>query len=268
MRKIPDTDYRLAVMTSHATEQLAASSGGALTGFTGWVVSVMETLGVAGVGLLVALENIFPPIPSEIILPLAGFTASQGSMNLFGAIVFATVGSVVGALGLYYLGYAFGLERLRRWASKIPLIDVVDIDKTVSWFAKHGPAAVFFGRMIPLFRSLISIPAGVEKMRLSVFMLFTTLGSLIWNSIFVVAGYLLGENWQLVEDYAGWFQRIVIALVLIAVVWWVQRRIRRNRVERRLAAEIEAGDPHESDQRESDQHRFGRHDSEDGRRPQ
>lgn len=230
-------------MTADVTTIVAAGSGQALTGFTGWVVSVMENLGAVGVGLMVALENIFPPIPSEIILPLAGFTASQGSMSLVAAIVWATIGSLVGAIALYYIGYVFGLDRLRRWASKIPLVDIDDIDKTVSWFHRHGQAAVFFGRMVPIFRSFISIPAGVEKMNLWLFMALTTAGSAIWNTIFVVAGYLLGENWHVVENYAGVFQKIVIAVVLIAVVWWVIRRIRRNRREKHLTEQIEAEDP-------------------------
>lgn len=229
-------------MMSHSTVLLAAGSGQALTGFSGWVVSVMESLGSVGVGLLVALENLFPPIPSELILPLAGFTASQGTMNLYAAIIFATLGSLGGAVALYYVGYVFGLDRLRRWASKIPLVDIADIDKTVDWFDRHGQAAVFFGRMVPLFRSFISIPAGVERMNLLTFMLLTTAGSLIWNTIFVVAGYILGENWQVVEDYAGIFQTIVIIVVVVAVVWWLVRRIRRNRTERRLAEEIESED--------------------------
>lgn len=232
-----------ATLFAQASGTAPRGGGEALTGFTGWVVSVMEALGPVGVGLMVALENLFPPIPSEIILPLAGFTASQGTMNLYAAIVLATLGSVIGALALYYVGRAFGLDRLRRWAAKLPLVDIEDIDKTVAWFERHGPKAVFFGRMIPIFRSLISIPAGVEKMRLMQFTVLTTAGSLIWNSIFVVAGFYLGENWHIVEQYAGWFQRIVIVVVAVAVVWWIVNRIRRNRREKVLAAELEATEP-------------------------
>lgn len=195
------------------------------SGFTGWVVSVMEALGVVGVGLLVALENLFPPIPSEIILPLAGFTASQGSMNLWLAILGATVGSVAGAAALYWLGAAFGLARLRSWGARLPLVDVADIDRTVDWFHRHGRPAVFFGRLIPIFRSLISIPAGIDRMSLPLFLTLTTLGSLIWNSVLVGAGFALGENWHVVEQYVGRLQYVVILVVVLLVVWFVVRRL-------------------------------------------
>ncbi|MER7014947.1 DedA family protein [Saccharopolyspora sp. NPDC000359] len=199
------------------------------TGFTGWVVSVMEALGSPGAGAIVALENLFPPIPSEVILPLAGFTASQGGMTVLGAILWTTLGSLVGALALYGLGATLGRDRTRAIAAKLPLVKTADIDKTEAWFAKHGVKAVFFGRMIPLFRSFISLPAGVERMRLSTFALFTTLGSLIWNTVFVLAGYLLGESWYLVEQYAGVFSKAVLVVAVLAVVAFVVIRIRANR---------------------------------------
>ncbi|MER7081241.1 membrane protein DedA, SNARE-associated domain [Saccharopolyspora kobensis] len=199
------------------------------TGFTGWVISVMEALGSPGAGAIVALENLFPPIPSEVILPLAGFAASQGNMTLVGAILWTTLGSLVGALALYGIGATLGRDRTRAIAAKLPLVKISDIDRTEAWFAKHGVKAVFFGRMIPLFRSFISLPAGVERMRLSTFALFTTLGSLIWNTVFVVAGYLLGESWYLVEEYAGVFSKVVLVLAVLAVVAFIAVRIRNNR---------------------------------------
>ncbi|MBB4956791.1 membrane protein DedA with SNARE-associated domain [Micromonospora polyrhachis] len=198
-------------------------------GVAGWVTDLMERLGGPGAGLAVALENLFPPIPSEVILPLAGFTASQGDMSLAGAIGWTTLGSVLGALALYYLGVLWGRDRVRAVAAWLPLIKVADIDRTEAWFARHGVKAVFFGRMIPIFRSLISIPAGVERMRVTTFLLFTTLGSLIWNTVFVLAGYLLGESWHLVEGYAGVLQKMVIVVCGVAAGWFVTVRLLRAR---------------------------------------
>ncbi|MCI2423404.1 DedA family protein [Saccharopolyspora sp. K220] len=205
------------------------------TGFTAWVIAVMEALGGPGAGLIIALENVFPPIPSEVILPLAGFTASQGGMSLIGAILWTTLGSLVGALALYGIGAKLGRDRTRAIAAKLPLVKVSDIDKTEAWFAKHGVKAVFFGRMIPLFRSFISIPAGVERMRLTAFVLFTTLGSLIWNTVFVLAGYLLGEHWYLVEEYGGLLSRAVLITAILTIAAFVVLRIRNNRRERESA---------------------------------
>lgn len=212
--------------------EAAAQSPSLTDRFTEWVVTVMEVVGAPGVGLLVALENLFPPIPSELILPLAGFTASLGEMSLVSAIAWATIGSVVGALALYWVGRAFGHQRISRWAAKLPLVDPDDVDRTVTWFVRHGGKAVFFGRMIPIFRSLISIPAGIERMSQSWFLLLTMAGSLIWNTVFVVLGFWVGENYAVIEEYAGWFQRIVIVVVIAAVTWWIVRRVRRNRARR------------------------------------
>ncbi len=142
----------------------------------------MERLGAPGAGLLIALENIFPPLPSEVILPLAGFTASQGGFSLWAALFWTTAGSVFGALVLYAIGAALGMQRTVAIAARIPLIQTSDIDKTVAWFHKHGTKAVFFGRMLPVFRSLISIPAGIERMPLPIFLCLTLAGSLIWNT--------------------------------------------------------------------------------------
>jgi membrane protein DedA with SNARE-associated domain len=199
------------------------------SGIVGWVVSIMEALGAPGAGLAVALENLFPPIPSELILPLAGFTASRGGMSLVGAIVWTTLGSVAGALALYAVGALLGRDRTRAIAARLPLVRISDVDRSEAWFARHGVKAVFFGRMIPLFRSFISIPAGIERMSLATFLAFTALGSLIWNVIFVLAGYQLGENWRIVQDYVGVYQKVVAAVVLLAVAVFVASRLRKSR---------------------------------------
>ena len=203
-----------------------------LGGISGWAIRIMETLGAPGAGLAVALENLFPPIPSEVILPLAGFTASQGDMSLAAAIAWTTFGSVAGAVVLYCIGAIIGRERTRAIAARIPLIKVSDIDRTEAWFQRHGRKTVFFGRMVPLFRSFVSIPAGVERMPMATFLLLTTLGSLIWNSVFVIAGFVLGENRQVIEAYAGTYQNLVLAVGVLAVLTFVVIRLagaRRNR---------------------------------------
>jgi membrane protein DedA with SNARE-associated domain len=193
----------------------------------------METLGGFGAGVAIALENLFPPLPSEIILPLAGFAAAQGTLGLVEVLIWTTVGSVVGALALYGIGAWLGRRRMYAIAQRMPLLKVEDVERTEAWFDKHGSKAVFFGRMIPIFRSLISIPAGIERMPLLRFTLLTTAGSAIWNTIFVLAGYFLGANWHIVEDYAGIFQKIVIAVVVMAFAVWLVirvRQLRRNRI--------------------------------------
>ncbi|SDG47525.1 membrane protein DedA, SNARE-associated domain [Sinosporangium album] len=196
---------------------------------TDWLIELMEIFGAPGAGLAITLENLFPPLPSEVILPLAGFASSRGELNLLNVLAWTTAGSVVGALALYWVGALLGRERTLALAARIPLLKVSDIAKTEAWFLKHGRKTVFFGRMIPVFRSLISIPAGVERMPLGVFTLLTTVGSLIWNTIFVLAGYALGENWSVVETYVGVGSNVVIGLVLLAILVFVGIRLAERR---------------------------------------
>jgi membrane protein DedA with SNARE-associated domain len=202
----------------------------------------MERLGAPGAGLAIALENLFPPLPSEVILPLAGFTAAQGGMSLIAALVWTTLGSLAGALALYALGALIGRDRVRRLVARLPLVKLSDLDRTEAWFARHGTKAVFFGRMIPIFRSLISVPAGVERMPLPAFAVWTTAGSLIWNATFVLAGYALGDNWHLVEKYAGLYSAVVVALVAGAAVIFLVARMLKSSRDRRT--------PHRSGDRE------------------
>lgn len=188
----------------------------------------METLGAPGTGIAIALENLFPPLPSEIILPLAGFTASRGSFSLIEALVWTTAGSVVGALMLYGLGAWLGADRLKRVAGRLPLVRVADVERAEACFARHGGKAVLLRRMIPLFRSLISIPAGVERMPLGRFTLLTSIGSGLWNTVFVLAGYGLGENWHLVELYSDILQKLVIIACAAALAGFLTIRIRQG----------------------------------------
>jgi membrane protein DedA with SNARE-associated domain len=207
----------------------AASGGEPAGGIAGWATDLMDRLGAPGAGLAIALENLFPPLPSEVILPLAGFTAAQGRMSLAAAILWTTLGSVVGALALYGIGALIGRDRVRAVAARLPLVKVEDLDRTEAWFARHGGKAVFFGRMIPIFRSLISVPAGVERMRMAVFLAYTALGSLLWNTAFVLAGYGLGGNWRTVEEYVGVYSKGVVAVAAAAAAAFLVMRIVKAR---------------------------------------
>jgi membrane protein DedA with SNARE-associated domain len=195
-------------------------------GIAGWASSLVETLGGPGAGLAIALENLFPPIPSEFILPLTGFAAARGVIGLPSAFFWTTLGSVVGATVLYLLGALLGRDRMYRVWAKLPLVKTSDLTRTEAWFAKHGTKAVFFGRMLPVFRSLISIPAGVERMPLPRFLLLTAAGSAIWNTILILAGYWLGDRWHLVQQYAGIVSKAVLGLIVLAVVVFVVQRLR------------------------------------------
>ncbi|WP_051109110.1 DedA family protein [Actinomadura flavalba] len=214
---------------------ITLANGEQVGGIAGWATDLMEKLGAPGAGLAIALENIFPPLPSEIILPLAGFTAARGDMNLYAALFWTTFGAVAGAFVLYWIGALIGRDRIRALVDKMPLIKLSDLDKTEAWFAKHGGKAVFFGRMIPIFRSLISVPAGVERMPQAKFLLYTTTGSLIWNTIFVLAGYGLGDQWHKVEEYVGIYSKIVLAVVVVAFLVFVVLRVRKARRGRAAA---------------------------------
>ncbi|MFJ7419112.1 DedA family protein [Streptomyces uncialis] len=216
---------------------LASSADPELDGLAGTLVDLMEDLGGPGAGIAVFAENLFPPLPSELFLPLAGFTASQGRMSLAEALVWTTLGSVVGALALYGFGALLGRDRLRRIIARIPLMKVSDYDRTEEWFAKHGTKAVLFGRVLPIFRSLISIPAGVVRMPILTFVALTALGSAVWNTVLVMAGYSLGNNWHRVEGYAGIMERVVlggVALGLVVLVWTRVSGLRKEKRARQM----------------------------------
>ncbi|MGW3645160.1 DedA family protein [Streptomyces sp. NPDC000878] len=205
----------------------------ATPGAPAWVADLMDTLGAPGAGLAIALENLFPPLPSEVILPLAGFAASTGQMSLLAALLWTTAGSVVGALALYGVGALLGRDRTVALAARLPLVKVTDIEKTEAWFLRHGTKAVFFGRMIPVFRSLISVPAGVERMPLPVFLTLTTLGSALWNTAFVCAGYSLGDNWTEVTAVVSAYSKVVLAVAAAALATFVTLRIKRRTQQER-----------------------------------
>lgn len=195
-------------------------------GIAGWATGLVETLGGPGAGLAIALENLFPPLPSEVILPLTGFAAAQGVLSLASALFWTTLGSVVGAVALYGLGAVFGRERMHALWAKLPLVKTSDLERTEEWFARHGTKAVLLGRMVPVFRSLISVPAGVERMPLPRFVALTTAGSLVWNTVLVLAGYWLGDSWDVVGTYVGLMSKVVLGLAVLAATWWVVKRVR------------------------------------------
>ncbi|MEU1751731.1 DedA family protein [Micromonospora matsumotoense] len=199
------------------------------TGLTGWVAGVIDSLGVVGVAFLVALESIIPPIPSEIVLAMAGYLAAEGRFHLAVIVLAATVGSLVGALVLYWLGAALGEERLKRWLDHIPLVDREDLEKADRWFERHGRWAVLIGRLVPVVRSLVSVPAGANRMPMGEFVLLTTLGSGVWNALIVGLGYTLGSRWQDVEKYSDWFNYAIFAVFAVMVGSWVVKKVRTRR---------------------------------------
>ena len=198
-------------------------------GLIGFILTVIDALGEVGVGFLVLLESVIPPIPSEIILPAAGALVWFGDLN--GPLTFlcATIGSVAGALILYWAGHAFGEERTRSWLTKVPLVTGHDIDRADDWFARRGRAAVFFGRLIPGVRSMISLPAGAAGMPLPTFCLYTTLGSAIWNLLLLSAGYYMGAQWHLVEEHVDAISDLIYLGIAVAVVVFVVRRLNERR---------------------------------------
>lgn len=185
------------------------------------IVDVVSQNGYPGIFLLMLAENIFPPIPSELIMPLAGFVAARGDLNIVLAILVGTAGSVVGALPWYYAGALFGRDRIKRMAGKHGRWMTVapeDIDLASDWFARHGRAAVFFGRLVPAIRTLISIPAGIVRMPLLPFLLYSTIGSLIWTSLLAATGYVLQAQYALVEHYVDPVSKGVVMLVIAVYI--------------------------------------------------
>lgn len=199
-----------------------------------WIVGLMEVLGAPGVGIAILLENLFPPIPSEVVLPLAGFTVAQGSLNLINVFIWSVLGSVIGAYILYGVGAWLGLERLRKIADWMWLVRVSDVDKSIEFFHKHGKPSIFFGRLIPGIRSLISIPAGLDRMNLVMFGLWTTLGSGIWNAILIFLGLKLGENWEQATVWADTYSKVIYVVLILIILGFLAYFIRRAVKERQV----------------------------------
>jgi membrane protein DedA with SNARE-associated domain len=200
-----------------------------LTGLAGLITDIIAALGPIGVGVLVALETVFPPIPSELILPLSGYLASRGRMSLAAVVIGATLGSLAGALALYWAGAALGQKRLRRLAERTPLVEVDDLERAEGWFDRHGGLAVLIGRVVPVVRSLVSVPAGVERMPLWRFILYTIIGSGVYNLVLIGLGFVLGSRWKTVEQYSNYLNYAIYAAILVAVGLFALKRVRRRR---------------------------------------
>lgn len=198
-----------------------------LTGLAGWAADVIAALGAPGVAFLTAIENLFPPIPSEVVLPLAGYLAARGQLSLVWAVIAATLGSLAGAIALYEIAAAVGTDRLRRLLGAIPLMDGEDLDRAEGWFDRHGRAAVFLGRFVPGVRSLVSIPAGAEDMPRVQFWLLTLAGSAVWNTTWIVAGWSLGSAWRSLGRYSDWINWALIAALVVIVARFVWSRRHR-----------------------------------------
>ena len=192
----------------------------------------MQTLGYPGIAFLMFLENVFPPIPSELIMPLAGFVSEVGNLSFLGVVIAGMVGSVLGAVPLYYLGYYVGRRRMVALADRYGYwltISGEDILRAAAWFHRHGGAAVFFCRFVPGIRSLISIPAGFAKMNMALFLLYTAVGTGLWAALLAWLGRLLGANYQKVGQYLGPVSYVVLGLLAICFIVWVLRRRRRRK---------------------------------------
>lgn len=196
-----------------------------------WLIKLLELYGYIGIFILMAFENIFPPIPSEVILLFSGFMTTYTSLTILGVLITASTGSILGAIVLYGIGYVVHMERLEivivKWGNILRL-SKKDLYRVNEWFNRFGYLAVFICRMIPLLRSLISIPAGMTKMNFSIFLLFTMLGTMIWNTLLVMLGVVLGVSWRdilrALEIYSTSVY-ILIAISLIAfIIFYIKKR--------------------------------------------
>lgn len=207
------------------------------TGLTGFAADVLNALGDVGVGVLVFLEVLIPPIPSEVILPFAGYLSQAGELNLGWLIVWSTAASLAGALVLYGLGAAIGLERAVRWIAWTRLVSLSDLERGAEWFHRFGKWSVLVGRLIPGVRSLISLPAGADRMPLVVFSLFTVLGSGLWNTLLIGVGAALGTQHQLLEQWLEYLDLVVYTAIAAALVVLIVRRIREARRVKRITTD-------------------------------
>jgi membrane protein DedA with SNARE-associated domain len=197
----------------------AASSEGGITGF---LLDLVQSLGPVGVGLAILAETVIPPIPSEVVLGAAGVLINEGRMSIVPVVLFATLGSVLGAIFFYWVGRSLGPRRSHAFLDRLPLVETEDVDKTFAWFERHGRSAVFFGRMVPIVRSFVSVPAGVVKMPFGQFLLYTAGGSLLWNSLLIGLGVALGD---IVNEYLHIVDYVIYAAIVLAVGWFVWRKV-------------------------------------------
>lgn len=189
-----------------------------------WIVSLVERGGYFGVAALMFAENVFPPIPSELIMPLAGFSAARGELNLFAVIIAGTVGSLLGVLVWYYIGRALGAARLKRWAARHGRwlsLSTEEVDRSNDWFLRHGGCAVFIGRLVPAVRTLISVPAGIAEMSVTKFLLYSSIGTFVWTTFLAGTGYLLESRYDQVSSYMNPISNIVVGALLLGYIYRV-----------------------------------------------
>ncbi len=205
-------------------------------GLVGWVLNLMEQIGELGVGIAVLLETFIPPIPSEALLPGAGFLAYEGRLNFWLAWLMATLGALAGAWLWYAIGAAFGRDRTRWVVGKIPLMEHEDFDRAEAFFGRWGGAAVLLGRCVPLVRSFISIPAGIERMSFVKFTLYTLLGSGVWNAIWIGLGFAFGPAIRpVLEQWSDVLSDAIIVIVIALLLWFVVARLVRNARRKRAS---------------------------------
>jgi membrane protein DedA with SNARE-associated domain len=196
-----------------------------------WVTGLVEQTGYLGIALLMLAENLFPPIPSEMIMPLAGFTAAQGKLNVGLVLVAGIVGSLAGAVFWYLVGRWVGADRLKRWTGRHGrwlTVTPSDVDQACAWFGQHGGKAVLVGRLIPAVRTLISVPAGVAGMSLPKFLAYSALGTALWTALLTAAGYLLEDRYRRVGEYLDPVSNVILGLI---VLWYLYRVVTFRRRE-------------------------------------
>lgn len=194
-----------------------------------WITLVIETIGYPGIVLVMVIENLFPPIPSELVMPFAGFLVAQGRFNLALTILSGTLGSVIGAIALYFIGMWAGEPLVRPFIQRYGgwlLLSEADLDRALDTFRRHGDLIVLGGRVIPIIRSLISLPAGMNRMLLGRFVLFTTIGSLIWTSILTAGGMILGFAWEQMIGLVEVYQDVVLVVLAFAGIIFIGVRLR------------------------------------------
>ena len=206
------------------------SQGEKYDGLIGFVLELMVTLGEVGVGLAVFIETFVPPVPSEVLLPGAGFLAYEGELNPWFAWSMATLGALLGAWVWYFIGMAFGRDRTRRLVARIPLMEEADFERAEAFFVRWGAAAVLFGRCLPLVRSFVSIPAGIEHMGLAKFTLYTAVGSGVWNGVWIGLGYAFGPAISpLLARWSGALSWLVVGVLCVLIAWFVVKRLASRR---------------------------------------
>ena len=214
------------------------------------IIEIINKFGYLGIVSLITIENLFPPIPSEVILTFGGFATTISNITVIGVIIASTVGSVIGAVILYLLGRVLSVEKLENFSEsklgKILGLEKADIEKSVNWFDSKGKYAVLFGRFIPIIRSLVSVPAGMAKMAMLPFLILTTIGSLIWNTVLVILGRIAGDSWNVIAMYVGGYSDIVLILFMIVFVFGIMAfyikksgrikimRLRKNKYSKKL----------------------------------